>query len=50
MLAYVDCEVAEEITAGTHTIFIGKVLEAGDRPGAPLGYYDRKFRDFQLEL
>ena len=48
VLAYVDCEVQEEIVAGTHTIFIGKVLEAGDRPGAPLGYYDRKFRDFNL--
>jgi hypothetical protein len=48
VLAYVDCSVDAEITAGTHTIFIGKVLEAGDRPGAPLGYYDRAFRDFQL--
>src|SRR5665213_2649106 len=38
VLAYVDCSVEEEITAGTHTIFVGKVLESGDRDGAPLGY------------
>jgi flavin reductase len=48
VLAFVDCKVQEEITAGTHTIFIGSVLEAGDRAGAPLGYYDRAFRDFNL--
>lgn len=48
VLAYVDCTVEEEITAGTHTIFVGRVLEAGDREGAPLGYYDRAYRDFNL--
>jgi len=40
VLAYVDCSVEEEVSAGTHTIFIGHVLEAGERPGVPLGYYD----------
>lgn len=48
VLAYVDCTVAEEITSGTHTIFIGSVVEAGERAGAPLGYYDRTYRDFHL--
>lgn len=48
VLAFVDCEVEEEITAGTHTIFIGRVLEAGERDGAPLGYYDRAYRDFGI--
>jgi flavin reductase (DIM6/NTAB) family NADH-FMN oxidoreductase RutF len=48
VLAYVDCQVDSEMTAGTHTIFIGKVLEAGDREGPPLGYYDRAFRNFNL--
>jgi len=48
VLAYVDCSVEEEITAGTHTIFVGRVLEAGEREGAPLGYYDRAYRDFDL--
>ena len=48
VLAYVDCSVEEEITAGTHTIFVGKVLESGEREGAPLGYFDRAYRDFNL--
>jgi flavin reductase (DIM6/NTAB) family NADH-FMN oxidoreductase RutF len=49
VLAYVDCAVEEEITAGTHTIFIGRVLESGERSGPPLGYYDRAYRDFGIE-
>jgi flavin reductase (DIM6/NTAB) family NADH-FMN oxidoreductase RutF len=48
VLAYVDCSVEQEITSGTHTIFIGRVLEAGERAGQPLGYYDRSYRDFGL--
>jgi flavin reductase (DIM6/NTAB) family NADH-FMN oxidoreductase RutF len=48
VLAYVDCKVEEEVTAGTHTIFIGKVLESGERPGVPLGYYDRAYRDYSI--
>jgi flavin reductase (DIM6/NTAB) family NADH-FMN oxidoreductase RutF len=48
VLAYVDCEVEEELNAGTHTIFVGRVLEAGERAGAPLGYYDRAYRDFAI--
>ncbi len=48
VLAYVDCKVEEEMTAGTHTIFIGRVVEVGDREGAPLGYFDRSYRDFNL--
>ena len=49
VLAYFDCSVDEELNSGTHTIFIGKVLEAGDREGAPLGYYDRAYRNFAIE-
>lgn len=48
VLAYVDCKVDQEITSGTHTIFIGNVLESGERPGVPLGYYDRAYRDFAI--
>jgi flavin reductase (DIM6/NTAB) family NADH-FMN oxidoreductase RutF len=49
VLAYVDCRVDQEITSGTHTIFIGRVLESGERAGAPLGYYDRSYRDFKID-
>jgi flavin reductase (DIM6/NTAB) family NADH-FMN oxidoreductase RutF len=48
-LAYVDCTLGEELTSGTHTIFLGAVVEAGDREGAPLGYYDRTYRDFSID-
>lgn len=48
-LAHFDCTVAEELTSGTHTIFLGSVLDASERDGAPLGYYDRTYRDFSLK-
>lgn len=47
-VAHVDCLVTEELTASTHTIFLGEVLEAGSRDGAPLGYFDRAYRDFGI--
>ena len=47
-VAHVDCAVTEELTASTHTIFLGEVLEAGWHDGAPLGYFDRQYRDFGL--
>jgi flavin reductase (DIM6/NTAB) family NADH-FMN oxidoreductase RutF len=46
-LAYLDCKLAEEHTAGTHTIFIGEVLRCGSRDGAPLGYFNATYRDFR---
>ncbi len=45
-LAHVDCALAEELSAPTHTIFLGTVLDAGRRAGAPLGYFDRSYHDF----
>jgi flavin reductase (DIM6/NTAB) family NADH-FMN oxidoreductase RutF len=48
-LAHVDCRLAEELTASTHTIFLGTVLEAGSRDGEPLGYFNRAYRDFALQ-
>jgi flavin reductase (DIM6/NTAB) family NADH-FMN oxidoreductase RutF len=48
-LAHVDCALAEELTASTHTIFLGTVLDAGSRDGEPLGYFNRAYRDFALQ-
>ena len=48
-VAHVDCVVTEELTASTHTIFLGEVLDAGSRDAAPLGYFNRAYRDFALE-
>jgi flavin reductase (DIM6/NTAB) family NADH-FMN oxidoreductase RutF len=40
---YLDCEVAERYEAGTHTIFIGRVLDVVARPHAPLLYYRGRY-------
>jgi flavin reductase (DIM6/NTAB) family NADH-FMN oxidoreductase RutF len=48
-VAHVDCRVTEELTASTHTIFLGEVLDAGHRDGEPLGYFNRAYRDFRIE-
>ena len=42
-LAHVECRVTEQVTAGTHTIFIAQALVASARPGAPLAYFRGKF-------
>jgi flavin reductase (DIM6/NTAB) family NADH-FMN oxidoreductase RutF len=47
-VAHVDCSVTEELTASTHTIFLGRVLDAGWRDAAPLGYFNRDYRDFKI--
>ncbi|MBD5605975.1 MAG: flavin reductase family protein [Candidatus Eremiobacteraeota bacterium] len=46
VLSYFDCELAEEHSAATHTIFIGNVLACEAHDGAPLGYFDAGYRDF----
>ncbi|MEV0688151.1 flavin reductase family protein [Nocardia sp. NPDC050378] len=38
-LAWLEAEIAETVQAGTHTIFVGKVLGAEARPGRPLAYF-----------
>ena len=48
-LAHVDCLLGEELSASTHTIFLGTVVDAGSRDGVPLGYFDRDYRDFGIE-
>ena len=45
-LAHFDCKLGEELTASTHTIFLGNVLDAGAREGSPLGYFNRDYHDF----
>jgi flavin reductase (DIM6/NTAB) family NADH-FMN oxidoreductase RutF len=40
-----DCEVVEQISAGTHSIFIGQIVgsRTADKDGAPLIYGDGQF-------
>ena len=45
-LAHFDCALGEELTSSTHTIFLGTVLDAGARDGAPLGFFNREYHDF----
>ena len=49
-IAYFDCEVVEEHHAGTHSIFIGRVLSCGAREGRPLGYFNGGFHDFGIRV
>lgn len=42
-LAHLECVVVETVTAGTHTIFIGRVTDAGAYAGLPLAYFRGKF-------
>ncbi len=44
-IAYVGCSVEQKIEAGDHTIYIGRVIEAGTRddPGWPLLYFRRRY-------
>ena len=49
-LAYFDCDLTEEHSAGTHTIFLGGVLACGARDGSPLGYFNGDYRDFGCRI
>lgn len=49
-VAHFDCAVAEEHHAGSHSIFIGRVLSCTSRAGSPLGYYNGEFHDFGIRI
>jgi flavin reductase (DIM6/NTAB) family NADH-FMN oxidoreductase RutF len=46
-LARLECRVAEPMTGGTHTIFLGTVEDAEADEGAPLTYFRGRFGRFQ---
>ena len=47
-LAYLDCEVQQAFTAGTHSVLIGAVVSCDSHGGSPLGYFDGAYRDFGI--
>lgn len=48
-LAWFDCCVVSTYPAGSHTVFIGEVLEARTGSGdSPLLYYDRNYRSLEV--
>ncbi len=49
-IGYFDCEVVGEHHAGSHSIFIGQVVDCSARTGAPLGYYNGTFHDFGIRV
>jgi flavin reductase (DIM6/NTAB) family NADH-FMN oxidoreductase RutF len=46
-LAVLECRVAEEVTGGTHSVFLAEVQTARAREGFPLAYFRGKFGRFQ---
>lgn len=49
-IAHFDCEVAQELHAGSHSILIGHVVSCNARAGSPLGYFNGGFHDFGIEV
>ena len=49
-VAHLECEVAEEHHAGSHSVFIGRVVSCASRAGSPLGYYNGAFHDFGIRI
>ncbi|WP_433298217.1 flavin reductase [Pseudonocardia sp. CA-142604] len=47
-LAHIECEVVEEVTGGTHTVFLGRVVEAKAEEGSPLTYFRGGFGRFEF--
>jgi flavin reductase (DIM6/NTAB) family NADH-FMN oxidoreductase RutF/DNA-binding FadR family transcriptional regulator len=43
VLAWLECEVVEEVEGGTHSVYFGKVKEAAARDGRPLAYFRGQF-------
>ena len=41
--AHVHCTVETQLDAGTHTIFVGRVLDAGTSAALPLVYQDARY-------
>lgn len=47
-LAHIECEVTEETTGGTHSIFLGRVIRATAGEGQPLTYFRGGFGRFEF--
>lgn len=49
-IGYFDCEVLDEHHAGSHSIFIGRVVGCEAAAGDPLGYFNGGFHAFGIPL
>jgi len=49
-IAHFDCIVEEEHHAGSHSIFIGRVMACASHDGMPLGYFNGGFHNFNVSV
>lgn len=49
-LAHIECRVTETVTGGTHTVFLGEVVQAAGRDGPPLTYFRGRFGRLESAL
>jgi flavin reductase (DIM6/NTAB) family NADH-FMN oxidoreductase RutF/DNA-binding GntR family transcriptional regulator len=47
-LATIECQVVEDVTGGTHTVFLGEVRSATSQEGSPLAYFRGEFGRLEL--
>ena len=47
VLAHLECRVAEQVTGGTHSVFLAEVQKADAREGTPLTYFRGKLGRFE---
>jgi flavin reductase (DIM6/NTAB) family NADH-FMN oxidoreductase RutF len=47
-LATLECRIVEEVTGGTHTVFLAEVDRGSARPGAPLAYFRGEFGRLEM--
>ncbi len=48
-LAHLECWVIEEVSAGTHVVYLGGVHRAEYFPGEPLAYFRGRFGQLELD-
>ena len=48
-LARLECRTVQDVTGGTHRVFLAEVVSADARTGSPLAYYRGKFGRFELQ-
>lgn len=41
--AFLECQVVEQVEMGTHTIFVGRVIDCGTSASEPLAYFDGRY-------
>jgi flavin reductase (DIM6/NTAB) family NADH-FMN oxidoreductase RutF len=47
-LTTLECRVTDKVAGGDHTIFVGEVVSAATREGAPLLYFRSGYREMRL--